>query len=148
MAYFIFLQSLRSLEEFRKNPHVKITPKSPCANLQSLGIFKTQILFGKEFSPSISDHPAFRPSHGPFSFFFQPADFPSPPPLGLDLPASRAHHHGPIGHRSSSSSRTEAKHGASTGREKRPHLIPLHPPINRHHSPLFNPRNWRLQPRH
>jgi hypothetical protein len=29
-----------SLEEFRKNPHVKISPKSPCANFQSLGIFK------------------------------------------------------------------------------------------------------------
>jgi hypothetical protein len=24
MAYYIFLKSLRSLEEFRKNPHVKI----------------------------------------------------------------------------------------------------------------------------
>jgi hypothetical protein len=30
---------LRSLEEFRKNPHVKIPPKSPCANFQRLGIF-------------------------------------------------------------------------------------------------------------
>jgi hypothetical protein len=70
MAYIIFLKSLRSLEEFRKNPHVKIPPKSPCANLQSLGIFKNQILFGKEFSLSLSAHPAFRPSHSPFSFFF------------------------------------------------------------------------------
>jgi hypothetical protein len=42
-----FLKSLRSLEEFRKNPHVEIPPKSPCANFQSLGIFKNQILFGK-----------------------------------------------------------------------------------------------------
>jgi hypothetical protein len=40
MAYYIFLKSLRSLEEFRKNPHVKIPPKSPCANFQSIGIFK------------------------------------------------------------------------------------------------------------
>jgi hypothetical protein len=31
-----FLKSLKSLEEFRKNPHVKIPPKSPCANFQSL----------------------------------------------------------------------------------------------------------------
>jgi hypothetical protein len=31
---------LRSLEEFRKNPHVKIPPKFPCANFQSLGKFK------------------------------------------------------------------------------------------------------------
>jgi hypothetical protein len=29
MACYIFLKSLRSLEEFRKNPHVKIPPKSP-----------------------------------------------------------------------------------------------------------------------
>jgi hypothetical protein len=40
MAYFIFLNYLRSLEEFRKNPHVKFSPKSPCANFQSLGKFK------------------------------------------------------------------------------------------------------------
>jgi hypothetical protein len=40
MSYFIFLKSLRSLEEFRKIPHVKIPPKSPCANFQSLCIFE------------------------------------------------------------------------------------------------------------
>jgi hypothetical protein len=42
MAWHIifFLKSLRSLEEFRKNPHVKIPPKSPCANFQSLGKFR------------------------------------------------------------------------------------------------------------
>jgi hypothetical protein len=43
MAYYIFLKSLRSLEEFRKNPHIKIPPKSPCANFQSLGKFKNPI---------------------------------------------------------------------------------------------------------
>jgi hypothetical protein len=43
MAYDIFLKSLRSLEEFSKNPDVKIPPKSPCANLQSLGKFKNPI---------------------------------------------------------------------------------------------------------
>jgi hypothetical protein len=47
MAYFVFLKYLRSLEEFRKNPHVKIPPKSPCANLQSLGIFKYLIFIQK-----------------------------------------------------------------------------------------------------
>jgi hypothetical protein len=47
MAYFIFLKYLRSLEEFRKNPHVKIPPKSPCANFQSLGIFKKLIFIQK-----------------------------------------------------------------------------------------------------
>jgi hypothetical protein len=47
MAYFIFLKYLRSLEEFRKNPHVKIPPKSPCANFQSLGIFRNLIFIQK-----------------------------------------------------------------------------------------------------
>jgi hypothetical protein len=59
---------LKSLEEFRKNPHVNIPPKSPCANFQTLGIFKNQILFEKEFSLSVSAQ----------SFFFLLADFPSP----------------------------------------------------------------------
>jgi hypothetical protein len=41
---------LRSLEEFRKKPHVKIPPKSPWANFQSLGkfinaIFNSKIIF-------------------------------------------------------------------------------------------------------
>jgi hypothetical protein len=47
MAYFIFLKSLRSLEEFRKNPYVKIPPKSSCANFQSLAIFKNLIFIQK-----------------------------------------------------------------------------------------------------
>jgi hypothetical protein len=55
MAYYIFLKSLRSLEEFRKNPHVKIPPKSPCANFQSLGKFKNPI-FNSEIL-----FPCFRP---------------------------------------------------------------------------------------
>jgi hypothetical protein len=46
MACYIFLKSLRSLEEFRKNPHVKIPPKSP-TNFQSLGKFKNPILIQK-----------------------------------------------------------------------------------------------------
>jgi hypothetical protein len=49
MAYYIFLKSLRSLEEFRKNPHVKIPPKSPSTNFQSLGKFKNPILIWKFF---------------------------------------------------------------------------------------------------
>jgi hypothetical protein len=49
MAYYIFLKSLRSLEEFRKNPHVKIHPKSPSTNFQSLGKFKNPILIQKFF---------------------------------------------------------------------------------------------------
>jgi hypothetical protein len=47
MAYYIFLNSLRSLEEFRKNPHVKIPPKSPSTHFQSLGKF-TNIIFNPE----------------------------------------------------------------------------------------------------
>jgi hypothetical protein len=43
MAYYIFLKSLRSLEELRQNPHVKIPPKSPSTNFQSLGKFKNPI---------------------------------------------------------------------------------------------------------
>jgi hypothetical protein len=43
MAYYIFLKSLRSLEEFRKKIHVKIPPKSPSTNFQSLGKFKNPI---------------------------------------------------------------------------------------------------------
>jgi hypothetical protein len=49
MAYYIFLKSLRSLEEFKKNTHVKIPPKSPPTNFQSLCIFKNSIFIRKEF---------------------------------------------------------------------------------------------------
>jgi hypothetical protein len=49
MAYFIFLKYLRSLEEFRKNPHVKIPPKFLCANFQSLGKLKNLIFNSKIF---------------------------------------------------------------------------------------------------
>jgi hypothetical protein len=47
MTYYIFLKSLRSLGEFRKNPHVKIPPKSPCANFQSLSKFKNPFFNSK-----------------------------------------------------------------------------------------------------
>jgi hypothetical protein len=39
MTYFIFLKYLDSLEDFRKNPHVKFLPKSPCAIFQSSAKF-------------------------------------------------------------------------------------------------------------
>jgi hypothetical protein len=58
MAYFIFLKYLRSLEEFRKNIHVKIPPKSPCANFQSLGIFKNLIFYSKRNFLRILAYPA------------------------------------------------------------------------------------------
>ncbi len=49
MAYYIFLKSLRSLQEFRKNPHVKIPPKSSSTIFQSLAKFKNPILIRKSF---------------------------------------------------------------------------------------------------
>jgi hypothetical protein len=75
MAYYIFLKSLRSLEEFRKNPHVKIPPKSPSTNFQSLGklknpIFNSEILF-LAFGPA---DPVARSASGPAS----PPAVPSP----------------------------------------------------------------------
>jgi hypothetical protein len=80
MAYYIFLKSLRSLEEFRKNHHVKIPPKSP-TNFQSLGKFKnptfnSEILF-----------PCFRPGRpcGPLGLR------PSRLPLASPLPQAEAH---------------------------------------------------------
>jgi hypothetical protein len=67
MAYFIFLKYLDSLEDFRKNPHVKIPPKYPCANFQSLGIFKNSILFEKEFSSDFSPSSPAPPALAPFA---------------------------------------------------------------------------------
>jgi hypothetical protein len=74
MAYYIFLKSLTSLEEFRKNPHVKIPPKSPCANFQSLGIFKISNFIQKRIFPI-----TFGPLGLSAQSFFLPADFPSLP---------------------------------------------------------------------
>jgi hypothetical protein len=62
MTYYIFLKSLRSLEEFSKNPHVKIPPKSPSTNFQSLGKFQNAI-FNSEIPFSLfSARPTLRPS--------------------------------------------------------------------------------------
>jgi hypothetical protein len=65
MAYYIFLKSLRSLEEFSKNPHNKISPKSPPTNFQSLCIFKNPISYSKRIFPPNSGHSASRPAHSP-----------------------------------------------------------------------------------
>jgi hypothetical protein len=62
MAYYIFQKSLRSLEEFRKNPHVKIPPKSPFTNFQSLAIIKNQIFIRKRNFPPLSANSAQRPA--------------------------------------------------------------------------------------
>jgi hypothetical protein len=88
---------------------------------------KIQILF-KNNSPQLSAHPAFRPSRDPF-FFFSTDRFSLPSTLGLGLSAGPAHHHGPTGHRSSSSFHTEAKHGAAAGRPRvASTLAPTPPP--------------------
>jgi hypothetical protein len=86
MAYFIFLKSLRSLGEFRKNPHVKIPPKSPCANFQSLSIFKNQILFEKDFSRHFRPIRPFGPATSHF-LFFSIGHFPPPHWASASRPA-------------------------------------------------------------
>jgi hypothetical protein len=67
MAYYIFLKSLRSLEEFRKNPHVKIPPKSSSTIFQSLAKFRNPIFIRKfvflYFRPGRPCGPAI--PHGP-----------------------------------------------------------------------------------
>jgi hypothetical protein len=150
MAYFIFLKSLRSLGEFRKNPHVKIPPKSPCAYFQSLGIFKNQILFEKEFShhfwpSSLSAQPR------PIFFLF---NRPSPPPpspvptgprsLGRPSPPSRPNQ------LPSSSSRTvpPPRSTPTTPPEEKkwPHQSPFIPPLIGAISPSSITGNQRFQP--
>jgi hypothetical protein len=135
MAYFIFLKYLRSLEKFRKNPHVKIPPKSPCANLQSLGIFKNQILFRKEFFLTFG--PTGPAASWPIQtfglaavLFFPPTDRPPPPsPLGLGLSAGPAHLTAQpatfflLPHRSQSH-----KAPPPAGLALPPRLTPTHPP--------------------
>jgi hypothetical protein len=61
MAYYIFLKSLRSLEEFKKNPHVKIPPKSLSTNFQSLGKLKN-LIFNSEFFFLLLARPTLRPT--------------------------------------------------------------------------------------
>jgi hypothetical protein len=104
MAYYIFLKSLRSLEEFRKNPHVKIPPKSPSTNFQSPAIIKNQIFIQKSiflhFWPiRPSGQPAYstsRPTPPPSLHFPRLACRPTPSP-GLrsvaqpSLPAQGSH---------------------------------------------------------
>jgi hypothetical protein len=84
MAYYIFIKSLRSLEEFRKNPHVKIPPKSSSTNFQSLAKFKNPILIRKFFS-LLSARPTLQPG--------QPSA--QPAPLALSSPAGRSPQAGP-----------------------------------------------------
>jgi hypothetical protein len=49
MSFGIFLQFLENLEDFRKNPHVKILSKSPCTNFQSLAKIQIPNKIRKDF---------------------------------------------------------------------------------------------------
>jgi hypothetical protein len=93
MAYYIFLKSLRSLEEFRKNPHVKIPPKSPSTNFQSLGKFKNPIFIRKEFllriQPTRPSRPAHSPGLGLPAGISRPTPLRPKPPSPLGLSAAR-----------------------------------------------------------
>jgi hypothetical protein len=125
MAYFFFLKYLDSLEDFRKNPHVKIPPKSPPTNFQSLCIFKNQIVIRKRIFSSLSAQSAQRPASPSdllaqpwpiFSLFNRPL-LPLPTgPRPLDRPSPPSRPSRP----SSSSSRTGAarvsRHRRSTSR--------------------------------
>jgi hypothetical protein len=62
MAYYIFLKTLRSLEKFRKNPHIKIPPKSPPTNFQSLSIFKNAIFIPKRIFHQLLTQSAQQPT--------------------------------------------------------------------------------------
>jgi hypothetical protein len=163
MAYFIFLKYLRSLGEFRKNPHVKIPPKSPCVNFQSICIFKNPKFYSEIILLSFQPIRPFGPAAT--HFFSNWSIFPplptGPRPLGRPSPPSRPnrppvvfflpHRSQARRHHRPASRRLHGRPNASTGREKRQHLIPLHSPpplIGAIPPPLFNPRNQRLQPRH
>jgi hypothetical protein len=87
MTYYIFLKSLRSLEEFRKNPPVKIPSKFPSTNFQSLGKFKNTIFNSEILFLLISAQPTLRPTRTrPLS----PAS-----PLAMPSPAGRKRPTGP-----------------------------------------------------
>ena len=79
MAYYIFLKSLRSSEEFTKNPHIKIPPKSPPTNFQSLCIFKKSKIYSEIIL-----------------LRFRPSD-PASPVLARFAPQATVHVLGPLG---------------------------------------------------
>jgi hypothetical protein len=137
MAYYIFSKILGGLEEFRKNPHIKIPPKSPTTNFQSLGIFKNPIFIRKRIFLQLSAQSAQRPAgpSGLSTHLAKPAIFfllphqnrahKPPPPAGPAPPPWSA----PT---------------TSTGGKIMVALL-LISPINRRPSPSSIPGNWRLQ---
>jgi hypothetical protein len=90
MSYYIFLKSLRSLEEFRKNPHVKIPLKSPSTNFQSLVIIKNQFFIRKRIFLHFRPRTAQRPV-GPSDLSAWPL---SPMPPLLRVAHTRSAHPG------------------------------------------------------
>jgi hypothetical protein len=160
MAYSIFLKYLRSLEEFRKNPHVKIPPKSPRANFQSLDIFKKSNVIRKRIFFVTFNTSGLAAQPWPIIFSFQPAVSPPPSPLGHGLSAGSAHPQGPTVRLLPPPAPEPSAQDAATGR---PHAAPwstpmtstrrkimassilLQSPIKRHHFPSSITDNRRLQ---
>jgi hypothetical protein len=67
MAYCIFQKSLRILEEFRKKPHLKISPKSTCTSFQSLYKFQKSYFILKGISTDFGPNgPAASQPTGPY----------------------------------------------------------------------------------
>jgi hypothetical protein len=106
MAYFIFLKYLDSLEDFRKNPHVKIPPKSsPSKFPKPWYIKKSNFYSEKNFSFTfgpigpVASQPIrpFSPAAAQFFFFFPNRPLPLSQ-LGLGLSAGLARPHCPTGH--------------------------------------------------
>jgi hypothetical protein len=93
---------------------------------------KIQILFGNN-SPQLSAQPR------PIPFCFPTGRFSLPSPLGLGLPAGPAHHHSPTGYRSSSSSRTETKHGATTSQPRVASTVALTSPLEEKNGRIYFP---------
>jgi hypothetical protein len=138
MSYYIFLKSLRSQEEFRKNPHVKIPAKSPCANFQSHSIFKNQILFRKEFffvtsSPSglslilTAPHPL---SPELFRTLLHPHDELKPPPLVVSG-APPLRHPSVAGEHLPSTASTGLSSPSIVGEHRRFPALARHTPVRR-----------------
>jgi hypothetical protein len=136
MAYFIFLKSLRSIEEFRNNSHVKIPPKSPCANFIRKRIFPDT--FGP---PGLSAQSLF--FTGRFSLPSptgpRPPGRPSPPARPNRPPSSSSHTD--VGRawrcRRLASRRLHGRPDASTGRKENGCINPHHfPPLLKAISPL------------
>jgi hypothetical protein len=112
----------------------------------------------KNFFSSLSAHPAFRPSCGPFSFLFNRPFFSSP--LGLSLSAGPTHPHGPTGRLLPPPAPEPSAQDAAAGRPRAtPRSTPmtsterkitassilLQSPIMRRHFPSSITGNWRLQ---